>query len=81
MKWINAKRALPVPKYGDDEHPKPYLSDDVLVVFESGDSIYDIANYDHAEKQWSLPNKGFNQPDVEPIAWIPIPALPDTATK
>jgi hypothetical protein len=66
--WVKCSERLPEAVYGA-EGESPTDSEDVAVLFEAGDSIYDIGTYQHDEKRWILPNKNFSEPDAEPIAW------------
>lgn len=72
MAWIPVSERLPAAVYGGEGQP-PTDSEDVAVKFEAGDSIYDIATYQHDMKRWLLPNKNYDEPDAEPIAWMLLP--------
>lgn len=75
MKWIAVTAELPEAIYNDDRGNEPYLSDDVAVSWpEIG--VIEIANYDHKEKHWSLPNKSFKHPDIDPVYWCQLPSIP-----
>lgn len=73
MQWVKTTKRLPGAVY---EIPGglPTISADVAVYFD--DVGVDIANYDHEEKHWSLPNRRFDQPDIEPTHWCELPELP-----
>lgn len=72
--WIPITERLPEAVHGEESKP-PIISDDVVVLFESGDT--DIANYDHEDSVWSLVNHGFKEPDCDPTHWLPLPPLID----
>jgi hypothetical protein len=71
-RWISVAEAFPL----DEGHG---VTADVLVLFPGGESRYDIANYDHETKNWSLPTQGFEHPDCDPTHWMPLPELPEGA--
>lgn len=62
MEWIAVSEKLP------EDHV------DVIVWFK--DVGADIANYDRDPGWWSLPNRTFEQPDIEPTHWMPLPTPP-----
>ncbi len=74
MQWIKTKDKLPGAVLAIIGHV-PIVSADVAVLFSNGD--LDIANYDHEDSHWSLPNKGFEQPDCDPEYWCELPELPN----
>jgi Protein of unknown function (DUF551) len=73
VNWIRVKDRLPEARYGVDDG-EPFISDDVAVYFQ--DVGADIANYDHEANHWSLPNRGFDQPDCDPTHWCALPEAP-----
>lgn len=75
MHWKNCNREKPPAKLGAEGEP-PCISEDVLVYFLVGECRYDVANYDHREGTWHLPNQGYEQPDVEPGYWMELPFQP-----
>ena len=77
MKWISVEQQLPEARYGA-EGESPCLSEDVAVYFQ--DVGADIANYDHEAKNWSLPNRRFEQPDTDPTHWCSLPEWPTDET-
>lgn len=74
MEWISIKDRLPDRKYGVD-NGQPEISEDVAVYFS--DVGADIANYDHVAKHWSLVNRNFDQPDINPTHWCSLPEWPN----
>lgn len=79
MKWMNTEQSLPPATVGgvqDGKEVQPFISDDVLIIFEGGNSRYDIGNYDYKSGKWSLPTKNFDEPDIAPSHWMPLPGLP-----
>ena len=77
VEWISVKDKLPEALYGCEGEP-PCISEDVAVYFE--DVCVDIANYDHEAKHWSLPNRSFNQPDIDPTHWCRLPEMPEATS-
>lgn len=71
-RWIPVSEKLPPPVYGEEGKP-PTDSEDVAVKFEAGDSIYEIASYQHDMQRWVLPNMNWHEPDCDPIAWMELP--------
>ena len=72
-KWIRVADRLPEATSGEAGKP-PILSDDVLILFETG---VDVANYDHEDGKWALINRSFSEPDCDPLFWMPIPDYPE----
>jgi hypothetical protein len=71
MQWIPVSERLPVARYGPVGE-KPITSDDVLVIYESGD--IGIASYD-ADGSW-YDNILDADPQCNPTHWMPLPEPP-----
>lgn len=72
-RWIPVAMQLPKAVYGGEGAPVE-ISEDVLILFEGG--MVEVANYDHAIKQWALVNRSFREPECDPTHWLPIPEFP-----
>jgi hypothetical protein len=73
MTWISCKIKLPEAIFGA-ENGEPFLSEDVVVFFESGG--FAISNYDHETKVWTEAKDSAKEFDCDPIYWMSLPEVP-----
>jgi Protein of unknown function (DUF551) len=71
LNWIKCADKLPEAVYGR-EGDAPHISEDILTFFASGDSNYDVCNYDHETGEWTMVNKNFAWADCDPTHWQPL---------